>query len=203
MKSFYRNSLALALMGLTLAACSHGTKPNSEGGVNGSGDDTMSQGVANADSLQSVDGGLSQLSSSDRQTLAQLNTKVYFAFNKYDLRPADQKTAQAHANFLLSHPGLAVLLSGHADPRGSHEYNFHLGQKRADSVKSFLVGQGVAANQVCTVSYGDLKLAASPKDFGGNWEKAYQLDRRVQFEYGQSCQQGQSSVQNPIQTGAL
>ena len=198
------NKLATALMvSALLVGCSgNKTKPNSTGGSASASGVDQTQGVSSMGSLTSADGGLSTLSSQDHAALDQLSKKVYFAYNRYDLNAQGQQTTQANANFLLQHPGLAVLLAGHADPRGSQEYNFHLGEKRADAVKDALLQQGISANQICTVSYGELKPAASPQDFGGNWQKAYDLDRRVEFTYGQGCQQGQGNMPSNLK-GAL
>ena len=79
------------------------------------------------------------------------------------------------------------MLTGNTDPRGSSSYNLHLGQRRAAAVKAMLIKEGVPAAQICTVSYGALRPAATVNNASGNWEKAYKLDRRVEFIYGQRC----------------
>ena len=79
------------------------------------------------------------------------------------------------------------MLAGNTDPRGSQEYNFHLGQRRADAVKSYMLSQGVAGSQICTVSYGELRPAATPAQFGGDWKQAYAQDRRTEIFYGKEC----------------
>ena len=112
---------------------------------------------------------------------------IYFGFAQYSLN-ADSKTAANQAiKYLLNHPDKTVLLAGNTDQRGSQEYNFHLGQKRANAVKQYFAAQGVPVTQICTVSYGELKPAASPAEFKGDWKKAYRLDRRVDIEYGKTC----------------
>lgn len=123
-----------------------------------------------------------------QQTLVSLPNKVYFGFDKYDLTTDAVAILQQNAAVLLKNPQVNVMLSGNADPRGSEEYNFHLGMKRAKAVYSYFLQQGIPATQMCMVSYGELRPAATPAQFGGNWEKAYALDRNTAINYNQTCQ---------------
>ncbi len=198
MKLLNSCALALATSLLLLGCSSHSTKSGHGAGFSNNADSSKTRGMSDMDSLSASDGGLSTLSTEATETLKAMNKKVHFAYNRYDLDTDNQAIAKDNANFLLSHTGISVLLAGHADPRGSQEYNFHLGERRANTVKTFLLSEGVTAQQICTISYGDLKPAASPEDFGGNWHKAYALDRRAEFTYGQSCQQGQDAVQGAL-----
>ncbi len=115
---------------------------------------------------------------------------VYFGFDQSSIEGQAQKIVDQNVDYLLAHPQEKVLVAGHTDPRGSNNYNLHLAQRRADSVKSYMLDHGVTADQVCTVSYGDQKPAATPNDFGGDWVKAYTLDRRAVFSYGATCNTG-------------
>ena len=192
MKKTYQIALAAALVAL-VAGCSSPKYKNTMGGAagaNGNNSGVETQGISGADQFngQSSDGGMSTLSSDDQAQVAALSKKVYFAFDSNNLDSAGQSVAQANASFLLKHPSVSVLLAGHTDPRGSQEYNFHLGERRANAVKDYLMQQGVAASQICTVSYGELRPAAQPVN--GNWQQAYQMDRRVEIQYGQGCQTG-------------
>ena len=116
-----------------------------------------------------------------------LPKSIQFGFDKFTISSTAATQLKQNVAFLLQHPDVHVMLAGNTDPRGSQEYNFHLGQKRADAVQRYMLEQGVAASQMCTVSYGELKPAASPSQFGGNWQKAYSLDRRTDLFYGQTC----------------
>ena len=84
----------------------------------------------------------------------------------------------AHAQYLASHPNQRVILAGHADERGSSEYNIALGEQRAKSVERMMRAQGVAANQLDVVSYGEEKPAVQGHD-----ESAWQMNRRVEVGY--------------------
>lgn len=120
-------------------------------------------------------------------TLNALPNTVYFAFDKYNLTPQSISVLQQNAAVLIKNPALNVMLAGNADPRGSVEYNFHLGMHRAQAVYNYLLQQGVPAGQMCMVSFSDLKPIATPEQFGGNKEKAYAMDRNVQVGYNKSC----------------
>lgn len=123
-----------------------------------------------------------------RAEVEKLPTTIYFAFAKYNLNHRTQKQVSKNAAFLLKNPGQFAMLAGNTDPRGSQEYNFHLGQRRANAVKSDLLAQGVSPSQLCTVSYGELRPAVTPKQLQGNWRKAYQIDRRTEIVYGARCE---------------
>ncbi len=195
---------------LGLAGCA-GPKPDNHQAapiVNGNGqsahtmatsDQTKVNGVNQQPGFEgeSINGELGdeQVGSGSVKAMTPVNSKnvIYFGFAKYDLDSQAKAVADQAVKYLLEHPSETVLLAGNTDPRGSQEYNFHLGQKRANAVKQYFASQGVPLSKICTVSYGELKPAASPSEFNGNWQKAYQLDRRVNIEYGKTCGGDKSS----------
>jgi peptidoglycan-associated lipoprotein len=79
---------------------------------------------------------------------------VFFDFDKYDIRPGDAKTLDANAKWLKANDNL-VLIEGHCDERGTNEYNLALGERRAKSTMNYLVSQGVQANRITIISYGE------------------------------------------------
>ncbi|MGS3002096.1 OmpA family protein, partial [Escherichia coli] len=79
---------------------------------------------------------------------------VYFDLDKYDIRSDVAQRLEAHANFLRSNPSYKFTVEGHADERGTPEYNISLGERRANSVKMYLQGKGVSADQISIASYG-------------------------------------------------
>jgi peptidoglycan-associated lipoprotein len=79
---------------------------------------------------------------------------IFFDFDKYDIRPGDAKTLDANAQWLKSNDNL-VLIEGHCDERGTNEYNLALGERRAKSTMNYLVSQGVQANRITIISYGE------------------------------------------------
>jgi peptidoglycan-associated lipoprotein len=80
---------------------------------------------------------------------------IYFDFDKYDIRPDDAKTLDANAAWLKTNAGQLVLIEGHCDERGTNEYNLALGERRAKSTMNYLVSQGVHANRITIISYGE------------------------------------------------
>jgi len=103
---------------------------------------------------------------------------IFFDYDKYGVRAADQSIAEADAKFLAAHPDAKVLIEGHCDERGSEEYNVALGDNRADSTRDFLTKLGVNADQIKTISYGKEKpfCTTSTTD-----DSCLQQNRRAHF----------------------
>jgi peptidoglycan-associated lipoprotein len=101
---------------------------------------------------------------------------LYFEFDRYELTDTARTMLGELAQALRANPGLGLLLEGHADERGTPEYNLALGERRAQAVKDFLVAAGVEAGRLATVSYGEER----PLDPGRD-EVAWALNRRVHF----------------------
>ena len=79
---------------------------------------------------------------------------VHFALNQYNIEDGDKGTLSKQAAWLTRYPSVRLTVEGHADERGTREYNLALGARRANAVKEFLVAQGIAAGRLETVSYG-------------------------------------------------
>ena len=79
---------------------------------------------------------------------------VHFAYNEYNVQDSDKGTLQKQATWLNKYPQVAITVEGHADERGTREYNLALGARRANAVKEFLVSLGVSTSRLQTVSYG-------------------------------------------------
>jgi len=103
---------------------------------------------------------------------------IYFDFDQSELRAEYSDVLQRHSARLAEDPRLQVRLEGHADERGSREYNIGLGERRSQAVRRLLMIQGASANQISTVSFGEERPAA----FGSD-EESYRLNRRVEIKY--------------------
>lgn len=103
---------------------------------------------------------------------------IYFDYDKDLVRDEFANLIQAHAKYLNENKGRKIKLEGHADERGSREYNVTLGQRRADTVRKALSVLGVTADRVETISFGEDK----PKS-GGHDEAAWAQNRRVEIRY--------------------
>jgi peptidoglycan-associated lipoprotein len=101
---------------------------------------------------------------------------AFFDYNKSDLRPDARDALSQTAQFLRQHPEIKVVVEGHCDERGTTEYNLGLGQKRADTVKEFLVSLGISADRLSTTSYGKEKPFCNGHD-----EACWQQNRRGHF----------------------
>jgi len=111
---------------------------------------------------------------------SQENRVVYFDFDRFDVKPEYNAMLQAHGRYLSSNPTARLRLEGHADERGSREYNIGLGEKRAQAVRNVLLLQGAVADQITTVSFGEERPAVIGSD-----EEAWTLNRRVEIVYAQ------------------
>lgn len=92
--------------------------------------------------------------------LVSVGDTVYFAFDSYTLDAVAQRTLERQAAVLLKSGSIPVTVEGHADERGTREYNLALGERRASSVKDYLVASGVTPGRVRTISYGEERPAA-------------------------------------------
>lgn len=108
-----------------------------------------------------------------------LSTRIiYFEYDSSQVQPEYRSVVEAHAAFLAEHPDQSVTLEGHADERGSREYNLALGERRAESVKQQMTLLGASSSQIRTVSYGEERPAVDGHD-----EYAWSQNRRVEILY--------------------
>lgn len=102
----------------------------------------------------------------------------YFDFDKATVKPEAFADLSAHAKFLVNNPSAKVVLEGHADERGTREYNIALGERRANAVSRYLSVQGVSASQMEVVSYGEERPAME-----GHSDASWSMNRRVELKY--------------------
>jgi peptidoglycan-associated lipoprotein len=120
----------------------------------------------------SAEGGT--LSGAPRETI------IYFDFDRSAIPEEYRELLAEHASFIRASGLLDVRIEGHADERGSREYNIGLGERRAQAVRQALTLQGVPVTRLSTVSYGEER----PVAFGHD-ERSWALNRRVEIVYGQ------------------
>jgi peptidoglycan-associated lipoprotein len=113
------------------------------------------------------------------QTDGALSSRIiYFEFDSAKLTSESIEILEVHGNFIAGNGEVTVRLEGHADERGSREYNIALGDRRAQSVRRVLLFQGASVDQVETVSYGEEQPASTDQT-----EEAWSLNRRVELIY--------------------
>jgi peptidoglycan-associated lipoprotein len=102
---------------------------------------------------------------------------VYFEFDSYSLTSGAQESLRKMAAGLKRGASIKIQIEGHCDERGSNEYNLALGERRSRGVKDFLMGEGVAASAISTISYGEEKPAVQ-----GTGEEVWAKNRRAEFK---------------------
>ena len=104
------------------------------------------------------------------------NATIYFEFDKSNLTSKSIQTLKSTVNALNENSSIQITLAGHADERGTREYNLALGQRRAETVSDYLVLNGISKNRITVKSYGEERPAVS-----GQNEKSYSKNRRVEI----------------------
>ena len=108
------------------------------------------------------------------QAVGQANTVVYFDTDQYNIDSEDSTKLQRQAQYFSQYPNVTFTIEGHADERGTREYNLALGERRANSAKNYLVSLGIPASRIRTISYGKER----PVALGSN-ESAWAQNRRA------------------------
>jgi peptidoglycan-associated lipoprotein len=103
---------------------------------------------------------------------------IYFDFDKSTIRPEFRGIVQAHAAYLASSGSARMTLEGHADERGTREYNLGLGERRGNAVSGLMSAQGGRGNQLTVVSYGEERPTCRVSD-----EECWGMNRRVEIVY--------------------
>jgi peptidoglycan-associated lipoprotein len=110
---------------------------------------------------------------SQEDLVQNVGDRVFYDYDKSELRPEARRTVERWAAWLKQYPQVTVTVEGHADERGTREYNIALGERRATAARNFLVSQGIEARRVATISYGKER----PAVLGSN-EAAWSQNRR-------------------------
>ena len=160
---------------LFVAACATTPEDTADSSGSGSGlesvdytsDDTGAAGAASAGAS-----GEGIVPGSQEDLIVNVGDRVFFNFDSSDLDADAQELLQDQAAWIKQHD-VSVTIEGHCDERGTREYNIALGEKRAQSVKNYLISLGIAATRVSTISYGKER----PAVVGSN-DAAWSQNRR-------------------------
>jgi peptidoglycan-associated lipoprotein len=174
MSMLNRNYLFALIAAFTISACSSTPEDTTADVVA----PTPTEDYSSTDSQ--VDGGAmgGDYGAQDQTDPALQQRVVYFDFDKATIRPDAIATLQAHAMYLSKTPGARVRVEGHADERGTREYNMALGERRAKAAASFLAANGASASQLEIISYGEERPIALGHD-EGSWSQ----NRRSELKY--------------------
>jgi peptidoglycan-associated lipoprotein len=151
----------LRVLGLAAAILALGACSTTDSATTGSGD------------TSSVTQPAGPTPGSEEDFLAQVQDRVFFGFDRFDLTPEARLVLERQAAWLKQYGDLRLTVEGHADERGTREYNFALGARRANAVKDYLISLGVDPARVSTISYGKERPVAA-----GSNEAAWRLNRR-------------------------
>ena len=141
-----------------------------------SGEHGMSEPAAPVGPRVTSEGGI--VVASGESGTESLNLVFYFDFDQAIVKRSGHAELDKHAKALMQDRSIRVRLEGHADERGTREYNLALGERRANALRAYLVAQGVSRAQIEVISYGEEK----PAVLGGG-ESSWAQNRRVRFNY--------------------
>ena len=138
---FIRILISLFVM-IFVAAC--GSTPKEDSAAAGSGESGLT-------SVDYVSDGVRAGSSDD--LIINVGDRVFFGFASHELTSDAQEQLQAQASWMKQYSNVTLTIEGHCDERGTREYNIALGERRAQAMKNYLIGLGVGADRLSTISY--------------------------------------------------
>lgn len=161
--------LAILSLSLTVTSCASKKTQNDSENMSTDLDNGVNSGLNNGLNALELNGD------SDTNRAGALKT-VYFDYSSSQIAGSTRQTLDENAEFLKSNPNVTVQVEGHCDERGSVQFNLALGEKRAQSVRDYLVTQGVASGRITIISLGKEKPVAF-----GHEEDAWSQNRRGNF----------------------
>jgi peptidoglycan-associated lipoprotein len=162
----FQRILAIVAATFLLAACETASQ------VSGDSASTSASNTASSSAASSSASAAAEKTPAEK--LAQVGDTVNFDFDSAELTVSARSTLNRQAAFLSVNPDLMIVIEGHADERGTREYNLALGERRATAVRDYLVAKGINSARVRTVSYGKERPAVSGSD-----EAAWAKNRRA------------------------
>jgi peptidoglycan-associated lipoprotein len=156
----FKKLLCLMAAVVLVSACDTLGSNDGEGGANGAGGNNGKLGAARPGTQEDL--------------VVNVGDRVFYGFDKSDLSAEAQATLDRQATWLKKYSSTKVTLEGHADERGTREYNLALGERRATAAKNYLVAAGIPASRITTISFGKER----PAVVGSN-EAAWAQNRRA------------------------
>ena len=161
----FQRLLAICAVAFLFTACETASNVAGDSASGSSSSSATAGGAGNSSSSSST----TAAQMSDAEKLAQVGNTVYFGFDSSELTVEAQAILDRQAAFLSVNPTVVVIIEGHADERGTREYNLALGDRRAVAVRDYLLAKGLNAARIRTVSYGKERPAVSGSN-EGSWE---------------------------------
>lgn len=162
--------LFVFMVGLGLAACE--TTPDESGSAQGSGSTTSGSAdrSVSSGSVASLPSPSGPRPGSQEDLVTNVGDRIFFAFDSIQLNVDARATLEKQAQWLKQSPGITVWVEGHADERGTREYNLALAERRAIAVRDYLVALGVGQNRLQTRSFGK-ERPVDPRSVPEAWDK--------------------------------
>lgn len=160
-------SMGLLAAALLLAACSE--SPSNSANTSGAAQTSSAAAPSASQQMGPAKGSREDF----LNTVGNDGDRVFFDFDKSNIKPEEQKKLATQATWLKTYPSVTVTVEGHCDDRGTVEYNLALGNRRAVAVKNALVALGIDAGRIKTISYGKSRPAVT-----GDNEAAWAQNRR-------------------------
>ena len=170
----FQRILAICAVAFLFTACETASNVAGDSASGSSSSSATAAGSTSSSASSSASSSTTATQMSDAEKLAQVGNTVYFGFDSSELAGEAQATLDRQAAFLNVNPTMVVIIEGHADERGTREYNLALGDRRAVAVRDYLLAKGLNAARVRTVSYGKERPAVS-----GSNEEAWAKNRRA------------------------
>ncbi|MDC1406709.1 peptidoglycan-associated lipoprotein Pal [Candidatus Puniceispirillum sp.] len=170
----FQRLLAICAVAFLFTACETASNVAGDSASGSSSSSATAAGTASNSASNSASSSTTATQMSDAEKLAKVGNTVYFGFDSSELAGEAQATLDRQAAFLNVNPTMVVIIEGHADERGTREYNLALGDRRAVAVRDYLLAKGLNAARVRTVSYGKERPAVS-----GSNEESWAKNRRA------------------------
>lgn len=158
-----RASRLLTLLAVLVIAAGCSKSEPDTGMVTTDGDLTASDRAPITDTTASENLG-GPMAGTQQDLVVNVGDRVFFGYDQYDLNGEARGTVERQAQWLKTYPNVSIVIEGHADERGTREYNLALGEKRATSVRNYLIANGVMPNRIQTISYGKERPAVMGSD---------------------------------------
>ena len=162
---YYRNFITIIAATFILAACATTPPETTSSGSSASS--------SSSSTVSLVQDGVYVGDETIEMLAVDVPDRVFFAYDSYALTSAAQSTLSKQAKWLKANPSVTISVEGHADERGTREYNLALGDRRANAAKDYLMSQGISSNRVTTISYGKERPVKS-----GSNDTAWAQNRR-------------------------
>ncbi|MSO81135.1 MAG: peptidoglycan-associated lipoprotein Pal [Alphaproteobacteria bacterium] len=163
---------AIIVAAAMLAACE--STPENKGQGAGTGTTTAPAAAQTATATTTTPAPRGPVPGSQMDLEINVGDRVFYDFDKYNLKPDARTQVERWAAWLKTYPSVRVTIEGHADERGTREYNLALGERRANAAMEYLVSLGINANRIKTTSFGKER----PAVLGSN-ERAWAQNRRA------------------------